>query len=71
MPDIRDELMGALSDPDPVRRAQIQMLKPLPKRFYTSVSMVLPKTAARRAARRPHSPDAGKAAIDRADGKRR
>jgi len=39
MPDIRDELTGALSDPDPVRRAQIQMLKPLPKRFYTEVSI--------------------------------
>ncbi|CAN7527864.1 ATP12 family chaperone protein [Pararhizobium sp. LjRoot238] len=37
MPDIRDDLTGALSDPDPVRRAQIQMLKPLPKRFYTTV----------------------------------
>ena len=33
MPDIRDDLHGALSDPDPVRRAQIQMHKPLPKRF--------------------------------------
>ena len=39
MPDIRDDLTGALSDPDPVRRAQIQMLKPLPKRFYTTVSI--------------------------------
>lgn len=39
MPDIRDDLTGALSDPDPVRRAQIQMLKPLPKRFYTVVSI--------------------------------
>ena len=39
MPDIRDDLIGALSDPDPVRRAQIQMLKPLPKRFYTTVSI--------------------------------
>jgi chaperone required for assembly of F1-ATPase len=38
MPDIRDDLTDALSDPDPVRRAQIQMLKPLPKRFYTSVA---------------------------------
>jgi chaperone required for assembly of F1-ATPase len=41
MPDIRDDLTGALSDPDPVRRAQIQMLKPLPKRFYTTVSIGL------------------------------
>lgn len=29
-----------LSDPDPVRRAQIQMRQPLPKRFYTEVSVV-------------------------------
>lgn len=28
-----------LSDPDPVRRAQIQMKKPLPKRFYKTVSV--------------------------------
>lgn len=39
MPDIRDDLSEALSDPDPVRRAQIQMHKPLPKRFYTTVSV--------------------------------
>ncbi|OBZ96373.1 ATPase [Pararhizobium polonicum] len=39
MPDIRDDLSAALSDPDPVRRAQIQMHKPLPKRFYTTVSI--------------------------------
>ncbi|RYE50257.1 MAG: ATPase, partial [Rhizobiaceae bacterium] len=39
MPDIRDDLHGALSDPDPVRRAQIQMHKPLPKRFYKTVSI--------------------------------
>ena len=39
MADIRDDLTGALSDPDPVRRAQIQMLKPLPKRFYTTVGI--------------------------------
>lgn len=38
MPDIRDDLNDALSDPDPVRRAQLQMLKPLPKRFYKDVS---------------------------------
>ncbi|PBB77620.1 ATPase [Mesorhizobium sp. WSM3879] len=29
-----------LSDPDPVRRAQIQMKTPLPKRFYKAVSVV-------------------------------
>ncbi|QPC87817.1 ATPase [Mesorhizobium sp. NBSH29] len=28
-----------LSDPDPVRRAQIQMKRPLPKRFYTAVTV--------------------------------
>ncbi|OLP60530.1 ATPase [Xaviernesmea oryzae] len=28
-----------MSDPDPVRRAQIQMLKPLPKRFYKDVGI--------------------------------
>ena len=39
MPDIRDELTGAMSHEDPVRRAQIQMLKPLPKRFYKAVSV--------------------------------
>ncbi len=39
MPDIRDDLSAALSDPDPVRRAQIQMHKPLPKRFYTTVGI--------------------------------
>ncbi|MCA1402996.1 ATPase [Ensifer sp. IC3342] len=39
MPDIRDELRGALSHEDPVRRAQIQMRKPLAKRFYKEVSI--------------------------------
>ncbi|MDK1385197.1 ATP12 family chaperone protein [Sinorhizobium sp. 8-89] len=39
MPDIRDELSGALSHEDPVRRAQIQMQKPLAKRFYKDVSI--------------------------------
>lgn len=38
MPDIRDDLSGALSHDDPVRRAQIQMQKPLPKRFYKQAS---------------------------------
>ncbi|WP_099866570.1 ATP12 family chaperone protein [Pararhizobium haloflavum] len=32
--DIFSDLSGAMSDPDPVKRAQIQMQKPLPKRFY-------------------------------------
>ena len=31
---------GLLSDPDPVRRAQIQMRTHLPKRFYEAVSVV-------------------------------
>lgn len=39
MADIRDDLTNAMSDPDPVRRAQIQMLKPLPKRFYKDVTV--------------------------------
>lgn len=39
MADIRDDLEASMSDPDPVRRAQIQMLKPLPKRFYTEVTI--------------------------------
>ena len=39
MPDIRDELTSALSHDDPVRRAQIQMQKPLAKRFYKAVSV--------------------------------
>lgn len=38
MADHRDDLNDALSDPDPVRRAQIQMAKPLPKRFYQTAT---------------------------------
>jgi chaperone required for assembly of F1-ATPase len=38
MRDILSDLSDALSDPDPVRRAQIQMKRPLPKRFYQEVS---------------------------------
>lgn len=34
MRDILGDLSEAMSDPDPVRRAQIQMKRPLPKRFY-------------------------------------
>jgi chaperone required for assembly of F1-ATPase len=37
MRDILADFTEQLSDPDPVRRAQIQMKKPLPKRFYTKV----------------------------------
>jgi len=41
MRDILNDLEAGkfLSDPDPVRRAQIQMRTPLPKRFYKSVSV--------------------------------
>lgn len=40
MRDILTDLNDAfLSDPDPVRRAQIQMKTPLPKRFYEAVSV--------------------------------
>lgn len=40
MRDIFSDLSSPpLSDPDPVRRAQIQMKQPLPKRFYTEVSI--------------------------------
>ena len=39
MRDILSDLSGELSDPDPVRRAQIQMKRPLPKRFYKAVSV--------------------------------
>lgn len=38
MRDILSDLSYAMSDPDPVRRAQIQMKRPLPKRFYKAVS---------------------------------
>ena len=42
MRDILNDLEAGkyLSDPDPVRRAQIQMKTPLPKRFYETVSVV-------------------------------
>lgn len=40
MHDILSDLeQGLLSDPDPVRRAQIQMRSPKPKRFYEAVSI--------------------------------
>ncbi len=41
MRDILNDLEAGrqLTDPDPVRRAQIQMKTPLPKRFYQSVSV--------------------------------
>ena len=41
MRDILNDLEAGkfLSDPDPVRRAQIQMRTPLPKRFYKDVSV--------------------------------
>jgi chaperone required for assembly of F1-ATPase len=39
MRDIFPDPNEALSHPDPTRRAQIQMHKPLPKRFYAEVSV--------------------------------
>ena len=41
MRDILNDLEAGrlLSDPDPVRRAQIQMRTPLPKRFYKDVAV--------------------------------
>ena len=39
MREILTDLSDMLSDPDPVRRAQIQMHKPLPKRFYKDVTV--------------------------------
>ena len=39
MRDLLNDLSEGLSHPDPIRRAQIQMKKPLPKRFYTDVSI--------------------------------
>lgn len=44
-PDMRDVLKDVenniqLSDPDPVKRAQIQMRTPLPKRFYKQAAVV-------------------------------
>lgn len=62
MPDIRDELHSALTHEDPVRRAQIQMHRPLAKRFYKEVSVaaadgghavLLDGRAVRTPARRP------------------
>lgn len=40
MRDLFDIFNITPSDPDPVRRAQIQMHRPLPKRFYTDVTVV-------------------------------
>jgi chaperone required for assembly of F1-ATPase len=39
MRDFLNEIHQHLSDPDPVRRAQIQMKNPLPKRFYKDVGV--------------------------------
>ncbi len=39
MRDLLNDLSEGLSHPDPIRRAQIQMKKPLPKRFYQAVSI--------------------------------
>jgi chaperone required for assembly of F1-ATPase len=39
MRDLLNDLSEGLSHPDPVRRAQIQMKRPLPKRFYKDVAV--------------------------------
>ncbi|MCP8893520.1 ATPase [Shinella daejeonensis] len=39
MRDILDDLSDAMSDADPVRRAQIQMKRALPKRFYKEAAV--------------------------------
>ncbi|MBX4867888.1 ATPase [Rhizobium bangladeshense] len=39
MRDLLNDLSEGLSHPDPFRRAQIQMKKPLPKRFYVDVAI--------------------------------
>ncbi|MBX9457217.1 MAG: ATPase [Rhizobium sp.] len=39
MRDLFNDIHEQLSDPDPVRRAQIQMKNPLPKRFYKEVGI--------------------------------
>lgn len=39
MRDFLNDIHEHLSDPDPVRRAQIQMKNPLPKRFYKDVGI--------------------------------
>jgi chaperone required for assembly of F1-ATPase len=38
MRDLLNDLSEGLSHPDPIRRAQIQMKRPLPKRFYSAVT---------------------------------
>ena len=39
MRDLLNDLSEGLSHPDPIRRAQIQMKRPLPKRFYKDVTI--------------------------------
>ena len=39
MRDLLNDLSEGLSHPDPIRRAQIQMKKPLPKRFYQTADV--------------------------------
>ncbi len=39
MRDLLNDLTEGLSHPDPIRRSQIQMQKPLPKRFYKEVTV--------------------------------
>jgi chaperone required for assembly of F1-ATPase len=39
MRDLLNDIAEGLSHPDPIRRAQIQMKKPLPKRFYKTATV--------------------------------
>lgn len=39
MRDLLNDLSDGLSHPDPIRRAQIQMKRPLPKRFYQNAAV--------------------------------
>lgn len=39
MRDLLNDHSEGLSHPDPIRRSQIQMKKPLPKRFYAEVAV--------------------------------
>jgi len=41
MRDVLNDLEAGLSDPDPVRRAQLQMRTPQPKRFYKDVAVAV------------------------------
>ena len=64
MRDVLNDLEAGqlLSDPDPVRRAQIQMRTPLPKRFYEDVAVAPRGRWLRRPTRRQAGEDAGQGA---------